>query len=146
MPNVRWHGWLPKDQVLARMQNAAMLVMPSQWYEGFPVTLVEAFATGLPALVSRIGSLAALVEEGKTGLQFEAGNAADLAGQVRLLFSNPGLLQQMRRAARGEYEMKYTAERNYAILAAVYRSVVQHAFSGPIPDSPTPGLPVPQLA
>ena len=141
MPNLRWHGWLPKDQVLARMRGAAMLLMPSEWYEGFPVTLVEAFATGLPVLVSRIGGLVSLVEEGKTGLQFESGNASELACKVRFLFSNPELLQQLRRAARGEYEKKYTAEANYAILTHVYGSALssQHELAGPfprLPDSP----------
>ncbi len=58
MPNARWHGWLPKSQVIARMQRAAMLVVPSEWYEGLPITLLEAFATGLPTIVSRIGGLA----------------------------------------------------------------------------------------
>jgi len=120
MSNLRWHGWLPKDQVLARMQRAKMLIIPSEWYEGFPVTLLEAFATGLPALVSRIGSLAGLVEEEKTGVQFETGNAAELADKVRFLFTNPDLLWQMRRACREEYEKKYTAEANYAILTGIY--------------------------
>lgn len=135
MPNLRWHGWLPKDQVLARMQRAAMLIMPSQWYEGFPVTLLEAFATGLPALVSRIGSLAALVEEGKTGLQFESGNASEVACNVRFLFSNPEILQQMRRASREEYEKKYTAEANYATLTGIYYAALsrQYELSGPHP-------------
>jgi glycosyltransferase involved in cell wall biosynthesis len=124
MSNLCWHGWLSKDQVLARMQRADMLIIPSEWYEGFPVTLLEAFATGLPALVSRIGSLAGLVEEKKTGVQFEAGNAAELADKVRFLFTNPDLLWQMRRACREEYEKKYTAEANYAILTGIYGAVL----------------------
>lgn len=142
MPNIRWRGWLPKDRVLARMQQATMLIMPSEWYEGFPVTLVEAFATGLPTLVSRIGSLASLVEAGKTGLYFEAGNASEVASKVRFLFSQPELLMEMRRAAREEYEKKYTAAANYAILSGIYSSAVnrQCELSGPYP--PHSGPPV----
>lgn len=134
MPNLRWHGWLPKNQVLLRMQHANMLIIPSEWYEGFPVTLLEGFATGLPALVSRIGSLADLVEEGKTGVQFEAGNLADLADKVCFLFANPGLLWQMRKACREEYEKKYTAETNYAILTGIYSTALnsQSELSGPL--------------
>jgi glycosyltransferase involved in cell wall biosynthesis len=132
MPNLRLHGWLPKDQVLARMQRANMLIIPSEWYEGFPVTLLEAFATGLPALVSRIGSLAGLVEEEKTGLQFEAGNATELSRKVRFLLANPDLLRQMRRACREEYEKKYTVEANYAILSGIYGTALnsQRELSG----------------
>lgn len=134
MPNVRWHGWLTKDEVLARMQRATMLIIPSEWYEGFPVSLLEAFATGLPAIVSRIGSLASLVKEGKTGLQFEPGNASELASNIRFLFSNPELLQQMRRASREEYENEYTAESNYAMLCDIYHTALsrQYELSDPI--------------
>ncbi len=115
------------------MRRATMLIIPSEWYEGFPVTLLEAFATGLPALVSRIGSLAALVKEEKTGLQFESGDASELASKVRILFANPELLQQMRQACREEYEKKYTAEINYAILEKVYSTALERQceLSGP---------------
>jgi glycosyltransferase involved in cell wall biosynthesis len=140
MPNVRWHGWIPKEQVLARMKQAAMLIMPSEWYEGFPVTLVEAFATGLPALVSRIGSLASLVETGKTGLQFTPGDASEVACNVRLLFSQPGLLNEMRLAAREEYEKKYTAAANYDTLCKVYASALSQKYQVPgrFPQHPDP--------
>ncbi|HEV2274359.1 MAG TPA: glycosyltransferase [Acidobacteriaceae bacterium] len=133
MPNVRWHGWVPKSEVLSLMQGASMLIMPSEWYEGFPVTLVEAFATGLPAVVSRIGSLALLVEEGRTGLHFEAGNPSEVASTVRYLFSVPEVRESMRWAARREYEKKYTAEANYAMLSQVYSSALnqQNETSGP---------------
>ena len=49
------------------MQDASLLVMPSKWYEGLPMTIVEAFATGLPVVASGIGSLAELVRDGQTG-------------------------------------------------------------------------------
>jgi glycosyltransferase involved in cell wall biosynthesis len=134
MPNLHWHGWLTKDEVLARMQRATMLIIPSEWYEGFPVILLEAFATGLPALVSRIGSLATLVKEGKTGLQFESGDASELASKVRFLFANPELLLRMRQACHEEYEKKYTAETNYAILNGIYCTALnrQYELSGPL--------------
>ena len=140
MANIRRHGWVAKDQVLALMRNAAMLIMPSQWYEGFPVTLAEAFATGLPALVSRIGGLASIVESGKTGLFFEAANSSEVASQVRFLVSHPETLQQMRLAARREYEIKYTAEANYAMLNGIYACVLSghRKFVGPDPGTEAP--------
>jgi glycosyltransferase involved in cell wall biosynthesis len=142
MPNLHWHGWLPKDQVLARMQQANLLIMPSEWYEGFPVTLVEAFATGLPTLVSRIGSLASLVEAGKTGDCFEAGNASEVASKIRLLFSQPEMLKQMRGAAREEYEKKYTAAANYATLSNVYALAAKRRYESSGPYPPHAGPPV----
>lgn len=120
MPNLHFHGWLPRDQVLERMNGAALLIIPSEWYEGLPVTLLEAFAIGCPVVVSRIGSLAGLVEEGKTGMQFEPGSPGELSTRIRFLLADRGLLLRMRRTCREEYEKKYTAEANYAILTGIY--------------------------
>ena len=142
MPNIRWHGWLPTDQVLARMRRASVLVMPSEWYEGFPVTLVEALSTGLPTIVSSIGSLAPLVPHGQFGLQFRPRDAFELAASVRLLLSSPRLLQQMRQAARQEYEAKYTAEANYSTLSRIYHSALTNkGISAEQPLLVQPGSP-----
>ena len=134
LPNLKLHGWMTKAEVLGKMQRAAMLVMPSEWYEGFPVTLVEAFATGLPAVVSRLGSLASLVRHGETGLQFSPGDAAQLADSMRSLFDNPDLLARMRSRGREEYQKKYTADANYIALSNVYRTVIERKinFAAPV--------------
>jgi glycosyltransferase involved in cell wall biosynthesis len=78
-PQVNLLGWLGAAEINERMQRAAYLVMPSIWYENFPRTLVEAYANGLPVIASRLGSLAELVDHGRTGLVFEPRSAHDLA-------------------------------------------------------------------
>src|SRR5712692_7087883 len=65
---VAFLGHLSRDAVLAEMARALCLVVPSIWYENFPMTLVEACAVGLPAIVSRLGALPEIVEDGITGL------------------------------------------------------------------------------
>jgi glycosyltransferase involved in cell wall biosynthesis len=44
------------------MRDAAVVVVPSTWYEGFPMLVTEAFAAGRPVLATRIGSLASIVD------------------------------------------------------------------------------------
>ncbi len=66
------------------MQEAQSLIVPSLWYEGFPMVIAEAFATGLPVMASNLGSLSSLIEDGRTGLHVEPGNADDLARKVQL--------------------------------------------------------------
>jgi len=75
-------GTQAKERVYNLMTHMQFLVMPSICYEGFPLVLVEAFAHGLPVICSRLGGMAEIVEDGVTGLHFEAGNPDDLAKKV----------------------------------------------------------------
>ena len=70
--HISFLGMLTPDRVSEEMNKASFLVMPSEWYEGFPMALVEAFSHGLPVVASRLGSMAEIVEDGTTGLLFEA--------------------------------------------------------------------------
>lgn len=120
-------GCLDNASVRTEMFSARALVFPSEWYEGFPVTLVEAFAAGLPVIASRLGSMAEIVEEGITGLHFDPGNPDDLAAKIRWASGHPGEMSRMGENARLEYEVKYTPECNYEMLMDIYREAIQHA-------------------
>ena len=120
-PSITYLGRQAKAQVQALMRSASLLVVPSEWYEGFPMTLVEAFATGLPALVSKIGSLTEIVAPGRTGLHFTPGNAVELAQQVNWLRERDDERMQMNALARAEYQNKYTAHRNGLLLIEIYQ-------------------------
>jgi len=102
------------------MQQAAFLVLPSEWYEGFPLVLVEAFAHGLPVLASRLGSMADIIKDGETGLLFEPGNPQELAEKAKWLLENPQQTQKLGENARRNFLAKYTAEQNYAELMEIY--------------------------
>jgi glycosyltransferase involved in cell wall biosynthesis len=120
-----WLGRRSREEVFELMREAAVLIFPSICYETFGIAIAEAFAAGTPVIASRLGSMASLVEHGRTGLHFEAGNADDLAKQVRWFLEHPVEAQQMRRAARAEFEAKYTAERNYRMLMEIYQAAIQ---------------------
>jgi glycosyltransferase involved in cell wall biosynthesis len=102
------------------MGDAKVLVFPSLVYETFGRVAVEAFARGTPVVASNIGAIAELVEHGRTGLQFAPGDARDLVRQVEWILAHPDHVAQMRLAARSEFEKKYVADRNYAILMEAY--------------------------
>jgi glycosyltransferase involved in cell wall biosynthesis len=130
MSNVVCLGKLSKDELAAEMHRAAFLVMPSEWYEGFPMVLVEAFAYGLPVIASRMGSMAEIVADGVTGLHFEAGNANDLAVKVRWAAEHPEEMRAMGENARREYERKYTPEVNHRQLKAIYDEAINNKEKG----------------
>ena len=124
---VEWVGCINREKVIARMKQAELLVFPSVWFEGFPMTMVEAFSVGLPVIASRIGAIAEIVDHGRTGLHFEPGNSEDLAAKVEWLLDHPEELSRMRRAARAEYKAKYTAEKNYEILMGIYETAIERS-------------------
>jgi glycosyltransferase involved in cell wall biosynthesis len=135
-PVITTPGQVGRDEVGRLMQRAQFLVMPSSCYEGFPMVLVEAFSRGLPVLGSRLGGIAEIVEDGVTGLHFEAGNASDLAEKARWLSAHPAECLEMGRNARAAYEARYTPERNYELLMEIYQSVLSRkpAHARPLPS------------
>ena len=130
---VEWLGRQSRERVLELMQNAHMLVFPSIWYEGFPMTLVEAFAAGLPVVTSQLGGMASVVEHKRTGLHFRPGDPAALEAQVEWALDHPAELKGMRRAARAEFSAKYTAEANYPQLMEIYEKALASARGAALP-------------
>lgn len=116
--NVTFTGPLSPSDVQSKMLGAVALVMPSVWYEGFPMTIVEAYASGLPVIASRIGSLSEIVHHSKTGLLFEPGSPKALA--TTLQGTEKVQLARMGEAALAKYQQLYTPERNLEILLDIF--------------------------
>jgi glycosyltransferase involved in cell wall biosynthesis len=117
-------GHCTREQIVALMRNALFLILPSEWYENFPVTIAEAFACGLPVITSKLGSMQEIVEDGKTGLHFEPGNITDLASKVAWAWNHRTEMETMGENARKEYEAKYTPQRNYGMLMEIYNKAI----------------------
>jgi glycosyltransferase involved in cell wall biosynthesis len=127
LSNVRLYGRLPREESLEVMQNSKVLILPSNCYENFPMTIAEAYACGTPVIASRLGAMAEIVGDGRTGLHFTPGDADDLARKVEWAWAHSDAMLDMGRNASAEYEAKYTAERNYNVLLDVYRQAIQEA-------------------
>jgi len=120
VPGVTFAGRLDRAGVLAAIKAAAVLIFPSRWYETFGRVTMEAFACGVPVIASQLGALAEAVEDGRTGLLFEPGDAAHLAERAAWLLGHPDEAAGMGRAARAAFLERYTADRNYALLTGLY--------------------------
>lgn len=116
-----------KEFVIDAVKSVEFIIVPSICYEGFPMAIVEAFACGTPVLCSRLGSMEEIVEDGVTGLHFEAGNSQDLQEKAQWLIDNPEQTREMGRNARNEYLAKYTPEKNYEMLMDIYQQAIDEA-------------------
>jgi len=132
LKNIDYRGRLSRQLTLSTMKRARVLIFPSEWYEGFPVTIAEAFACGVPVICSRLGGMQEIVEDGYTGLHFTPGDAADLAEKVQWAWSHPEQTSLMGFAARAEFEAKYSAERNFRMLSEIYESVLSRSKGAPV--------------
>jgi glycosyltransferase involved in cell wall biosynthesis len=100
------------------------LVQPS-YREGMPMTILEAMATGIPVVATRVGAAADVIEDGRTGLLVDAGDVAGLTAAVRSLLDEDLLRQAMGRAAQEAVEREFTLDRMAQRYAEQYRGVLQ---------------------
>ena len=135
--NVVFEGNVAPQRVREAMQAAKLLVLPSICYENFPLSLVEAFANGLPVIASRLGSLAEIVDDDVTGRLVTPADPVALRAAIIELLDDPPRLKAMRLAARNQYERLYAAERNVGQLLAVYKDAIQEVKRKGSAVSPT---------
>ena len=118
---IRWKGWLQSPDVLALMREARVFVFASDLFEGgTPMTIVEAFASGLPIVASDRGAARQIVRDGVEGVRFSPGDAQALAASVHEVLRDRDVYHDMRAAARATFERTYAPEPNYAVLARIY--------------------------
>ncbi|WP_188053201.1 glycosyltransferase [Sphingosinithalassobacter sp. CS137] len=126
-PHVQFLGRRSREEVFAEIAQAAFVVVPSLWYENFPMTVVEVMAMGKPILASDIGALREIVTSEIEGAHFAPGDPAALAAAARAMLANPDRLQTMGANARRRYLRDLSPERNLEMLVAIYRDAMREA-------------------
>jgi glycosyltransferase involved in cell wall biosynthesis len=121
---VQMKGTLPRSEVIDLMHRAHVLVVPSLWYEVFPVVIAEAFACGLPVVTSDLGTMPGVVTDGVTGLLVRAGDSKDIAEKIEWTYEHPERMAEMGKRARKEFEDKYSAEHSYKALLNIYQLAI----------------------
>ena len=123
--NIYYLGNLDTNQVTEAMQAATALVFPSEWYEGMPLTIIEAFSSGLPVIASDLGAMQAMVADGKTGFLFEPYNKADFQKALyKWAHFDNYHRETFRQNARATYNLLYSPQKNLEQLTNIYRSVI----------------------
>ncbi|KEO71827.1 glycosyltransferase [Anditalea andensis] len=82
--NIIYIGPLDKNGVLLEMAKCSAIVFPSVWYEGMPMTIIEALAMGTPVIASNIGAMMSMIESGNNGFLFEVGDVKSLLDMLDL--------------------------------------------------------------
>lgn len=98
------------------------LVSPSECWETFGLSAAEALSEGVPPIVSDVGALPDIVQDGRFGEVFKSGNAEACAAAIKRLLSRPDY-DEMCVAAKREAETKYSEGANYKRLMEIYGGV-----------------------
>jgi glycosyltransferase involved in cell wall biosynthesis len=121
--NIQFLGFKSGDEKWQLLRNALCLVVPSEWYENFPVTVLEAFMASKPVIASRMGGLPYIVEDGQSGLLFESGKVDELAQKIQRLADDPAAAVRMGARGRSLSETKYGPEQGYRNLMNIFSQV-----------------------
>jgi glycosyltransferase involved in cell wall biosynthesis len=123
-PEAKLLGWRSPAQVKQLMRDARALVFPSLWYEGQPLTILEAKATGLPIIVSDVCAGRDEVADGETGFWFKSQDADDLAIKLELL-KDDDLIRKMSIASYDRFwSDPPTMARHIERIGAVYEDMM----------------------
>jgi glycosyltransferase involved in cell wall biosynthesis len=122
---VSFLGQVSHVEVEQRLRLSKLLIVPSLCYETFSLVVREAFAAGVAVAASRLESLSSILEDGRTGLLFKPGDAADLRDRIASAWAEIDLLSRMGTAARVTFERDCTAGRTYEMLRAIYQAAIR---------------------
>lgn len=122
--NVHFLGFKQGEELKKLLSQSTCVVVPSEWYENCPMTILEAYAAGRPVIGAKIGGIPELIEVGIDGLTFEPGNAQELTEKISWIWDNRSMAREMGLKGRKKIEEKFNAQLHYAGLMAIYNSVL----------------------
>jgi len=128
---VRFHGRLGREQVHEAMRRSIAVVVPSRWYENQPITILEAFACGVPVVGTRLGGIPELIEDGVTGWSVAPDDPPALAERMKHVAGDVDRMSTMGRAARAFVEGGFAPAAHLQRLSEIY--IEAGAVRQPVP-------------
>ena len=124
LKNVNFVGFKGGKELTDLVAGSSFTILPSEWYENCPMSVLESFAYGKPVIGSRIGGIPELINEDHDGLTFTPGNSQDLAVKMTELWGDKKKRRTMGLNGRRKIEADFSPEKHYENLLSVYRSVL----------------------
>ncbi len=119
--NVKFLGYLQKEDMTEKFYHAKAVIMTSQCYEAFAMTIAEAYSYGVPVIAGRVGNMEGMVQEGVTGVKFTYNSSSDLAEKVKEFEKLDRVT--LKENAREFYQERLRPEDNYQKLMEIYESI-----------------------
>lgn len=131
--NISYLGFKEKASIIEELRTCTALIFSSIWFEGNPLTIIEALACGTAVIASDLGAMQSMITDNYNGLHFTPGSLSDLVDKINgwqklssyqknIFYTN----------ARQSYTDNYTPAKNFEKLLSIYKSVVKHGKANPI--------------
>lgn len=117
--NVVLKGSTPHEEVLKIMGESLAMVLPTRWYEGFPMSIAESYSVGTPVIGPEMGNVGNIILDGITGYKYSESDASGLSKVLEMIASGKHN-HNIYDGAYNEYISKYTDEINYTMLEKIY--------------------------
>ncbi len=121
--NIKFLGFVDKTNLAGVLKKAKAVVLPSQVYEGFPMTIAESFSAYKPVIGANIGNVAILIDEDVTGVVFDYDSSDKLMGAIKH-FEELDVMK-LGENAYSKYKQAYSSEANYQYLLKIYQSCLR---------------------
>lgn len=115
--NVEMKGFVPNTEALVIIGESKALILPTQWYEGFPMTIAEAYSVGTPVICTDLGNCGCIVEDGVTGWKFK-----DKDGLIDIVLNHLNIID----IVKTEFNVIYTKQKNYNLQYKIYGECVKN--------------------
>lgn len=120
LDQINFYGQISHDKAMELLYHAKALIFPSQWYEGFPMTIAESYSLGTPVIGSNIGNTANLIENGKTGFVYNTDEPGALQSIINRFCKDEFDYKAMESNCQKVFSEKYSEDINYHILLNIY--------------------------
>lgn len=122
--NLEYLGFQQKEFIVEQLKKAKALLFPSVWYEGFPMTILEAFSCGTPVIASNLGGPGEIINDEVNGLLFNWKDTEAFGDAIKRLQGDPDFQRKLCINARQTYDALYTPEKNYKFLLNIYKEAI----------------------
>lgn len=131
--NIRFLGYRSGDALWDALRGCRAVVLPSEWYENAPMSVLEAYSFGKPVIGARIGGIPELVVEGKTGWLFPSGDAAALAQLLGRVDALPAAEWPAMASACNDFvSERFSRQRYFESMKFIFDSLIAKAPLAPV--------------
>lgn len=114
--NIEMRGFVPNNETKKLIANSKALILPTQWYEGFPMTIVEAYSVGTPVIGSDMGNVGSVIEDSVTGKKFDSKSVESLIEAIKTSDFDSDEI-------KAYYLSVYGIDGNYSRLMGIYANI-----------------------